>query len=86
MAIDKRINPPVEELPRVDQYAGGTVEVDVNTGQQSDVQMLQDGGALFGQPQMTGGPGFDDNLADFIDETELEKISSDLMSDYLNDK
>ena len=89
MAIDKRINPinpPVEELPRVDEYAGGTVEVDVNTGQQSDVQMLQDGGALFGQPQMTGGPGFDDNLADFIDETELEKISSDLMSDYLNDK
>jgi hypothetical protein len=48
--------------------------------------MLQDGGALFGQPQMTRGPGFDDNLADFIDETELEKISSDLMSDYLNDK
>ena len=89
MAIDKKINPikpPVEELPRIDQYAGGTVEVDVETGQQSPVEMLQDGGAIFGQPTMPQGPMHDDNLAEFIDETELEKISSDLMSDYLNDK
>ena len=82
MAIDKKINPinpPIEELPRIDQYAGGTVDIDVNTGQQSPVQMLQDGGAIFGQPTMPEGPMHDDNLADFIDETELEKISSDLM-------
>jgi hypothetical protein len=35
---------------------------------------------------MQSAPEHDSNLADFVDETELEKISSDLLSDYLNDK
>ena len=86
MAIDKKINPPVEELPRIDQYAGGTVDVDVDNGQPQGVTMLQDGGAVFGESMMQSAPEHDSNLAEFIDETELEKISSDLLSDYLNDK
>ena len=86
MAIDKKINPPIEELPRIDQYAGGTVDVDVNTGEAAGVRMLQDGGAMLGEQMMPSQPDHDSNLADFVDETELEKISSDLLSDYLNDK
>jgi len=86
MAIDKKIKPPVEELPRIDQYAGGTVDVDVDNGQPQGVTMLQDGGAMFGESMMQSAPEHDSNLAEFIDETELEKISSDLLSDYLNDK
>ena len=86
MAIDKKINPPIEELPRIDQYAGGTVDVDVDNGQPQGVTMLQDGGAVFGEQMMQSAPEHDSNLAEFIEETELEKISSDLLSDYLNDK
>ena len=86
MAIDKKINPPIEELPRIDQYAGGTVDVDVQNGQPKGVTMLQDGGAMLGESMMQSAPEHDSNLADFVDETELEKISSDLLSDYLNDK
>ena len=86
MAIDKKINPPIEELPRIDQYAGGTVDVDVQSGQPQGITMLQDGGAMLGDSMMQSAPEHDSNLADFVDETELEKISSDLLSDYLNDK
>ena len=86
MAIDKKINPPIEELPRIDQYAGGTVDVDVQSGQPQGITMLQDGGAMLGESMMQSAPEHDSNLADFVDETELEKISSDLLSDYLNDK
>jgi len=86
MAIDKKINPPIEELPRIDQYAGGTVDVDIQNGQPKGITMLQDGGAMLGDSMMESAPEHDSNLADFVDETELEKISSDLLSDYLNDK
>jgi hypothetical protein len=86
MAIDKKINPPIEELPRIDQYAGGTVDVDVQNAQPQGLRMLQDGGAMLGESMMQSAPEHDSNLADFVDETELEKISSDLLSDYLNDK
>jgi hypothetical protein len=48
--------------------------------------MLQDGSAIVGPQTLNMQATFDSNLSEFVDEDDLEKMSSDLIADYETDK
>ena len=85
MAIDKKIQPTESEIV-VDQYASSPIEINIAEESNNNVEMLQDGGAIIGPQTLNMQAGFDSNLAEFVDEDELNNISSDLIADYMTDK
>ena len=85
MAIDKKIQPTESEIV-VDQYASSPIEINIAEEPNNNVEMLQDGGAIIGPQTLNMQAGFDSNLAEFVDEDELNNISSDLIADYMTDK
>jgi len=90
MAIEKNINPTklnVEnQIPLDDE--GMEIALDaIQEANEEDVQMLDDGGALLG-PAMPDvqETGFDENLADSLDENELMRIANELVDGIEKDK
>ena len=51
-----------------------------------NVEMTDDGGAIINPIEAPAEDRFDANLAEFIDEEELQSMSSDIMHDYIDDK
>ena len=86
MAIDNKIQPTESDIV-VDEYASGPVSINIE-GQptQNNIEMLQDGSAIVGPQTLNMQATFDANLAEFVDEDELEKLSSDLIAEYETDK
>ena len=63
---------------------GGELQMPEEKGQVIDVQLLDENAPM---PEMEmAGPSFNSNLAEFIEEDVLEKMSDDLRSDLENDK
>ena len=65
-----------------------TVEPDVDVTFESDFELMEDGSAekIQDQPMDMSQVPFDANLAEFIDETELGRLSSDLLAAFESDK
>jgi len=51
-----------------------------------NVEMTDDGGAIINPIEAPAEDRFDANLAEFIDEEELQAMSSDIMQDFKDDK
>ena len=51
-----------------------------------NVEMTDDGGAIINPVETPPEDKFDANLAEFIDEEDLQNLSSDLMQEYKDDK
>ena len=56
------------------------------TDQPIDIEMTEDGGAIVNPEIMPPDTGFDGNLAEFIDENDLQVISSELRQSFEDDK
>ena len=80
MAVDKKLDPVSSPME--------TAEVVIDSGpeQQTDVIMTDDGGAILNAPQQPPSMDFYSNLAEFISEDELKRISNKLLGDFEDDK
>ena len=63
-----------------------TVETPEDELTVQNVEMTEDGGAIINPIEAPAEDRFDANLAEFIDEEELQAMSSDIMQDYKDDK
>ena len=82
MAIDKRVLPDIQE----DDPRREAVTVNIANEEIGNVSMMEDGSAIIGDVSPTPDMNFDSNLAEFIDESELGIIASELMDKYQQDK
>ena len=87
MAIEKGIGAGGEQLPT---DAPGLEEIEVLPliAENPDIQQMADGSVLVGEieEEIEGVPvPFDANLADYIDNSDLMRVSSDLVSDIEED-
>ena len=65
---------------------GQEVVLEPGTDQPIDIEMTEDGGAIVNPEIMPPDTGFDGNLAEFIDENDLQVISSELRQSFEDDK
>jgi hypothetical protein len=65
---------------------GQEVELVPGTDQAIDIEMTDDGGAIVNPEIMQPDGGFDGNLAEFVDENDLQVISSELRQSYQDDR
>ena len=63
-----------------------TVETPENELTVENVEMTEDGGAIINPVETPPEDRFDANLAEFINEEDLQNLSSDLMQEYKDDK
>ena len=63
-----------------------TVETPDEALSVENVEMTEDGGAIINPVETPAEDRFDANLAEFIDDEDLQMLSSDLMQDYKDDK
>ena len=63
-----------------------TVETPEDELTVQNVEMTDDGGAIINPIEAPAEDRFDAKLAEFIDEEELQAMSSDIMQDYKDDK
>jgi hypothetical protein len=83
MAIDKRILPDIaDDDPRQEALIVNIAEDEIG----SNVSMMEDGSAIIGDVSEPMEESFDSNLAEFIDEQELNIISSELLDKYQQDR
>jgi chaperonin GroES len=83
MAIDKRVLPNIaDDDPRQEALVVNIAEEEVGSG----VSMMEDGSAIIGDVSEPMEESFDSNLAEFIDEQELNIISSELLDKYQQDR
>ena len=83
MAIDKRILPDIaDDDPRQEALVVNIAEDEIG----SNVSMMEDGSAIIGDVSEPMEESFDSNLAEFIDEQELNIISSELLEKYQQDR
>ena len=82
MAIDKRVLPDIQE----DDPRREAVTVNIANEEIGNVSMMEDGSAIIGDVAPTPDMDFDSNLADFVDEQELNIIASELLEKYQQDK
>ena len=85
MAIDKRITGEAGEIEIEDKditevLGPGTTE------QESTIEMMEDGSAIINPEEEAPEVGFYDNLAEVVEESELNRISNKLIGDYENAK
>jgi hypothetical protein len=81
MAVDKRINPeasPIENESPLD------VELAEDIG--TEITPTEDGGAIIGEMEEQIAVDFSSNLAETLDEDELNNLSSELRQQYEDDK
>ena len=81
MAVDRRITGEPTEL----ETESVTIETPEDQLTVENVEMTEDGGALINPLEAPIDTSFDANLAEFIDEKDLQNISSDLIGDYKED-
>jgi len=87
MAIEKGIGAGGIQLP-MDDMNPEEIEVAPLLPENPDIQQMEDGSVLVGEieEQIEVAPvPFDANLADYVDESELMRISSDLVGDIDDD-
>lgn len=65
--------------------------IDVVLPPDVETTLTEDGGVVVdfsgeAAEEITGDEGFDDNLAEYMDEGELDGVASDLIGDYMSDK
>ena len=82
MAIDKRVLPDIQE----DDPRREAVTVNIANEETGNVSMMEDGSAIIGDVAPTPDMDFDSNLAEFIDENDLQNISSELRQSFEDDK
>ena len=81
MAVDRRITgAPAEEMEME------SIEIETPGLDVEEVAMQEDGSAIINPGREIPEMAFDSNLAEYIDEDELGKISSDLIAAYKNDQ
>ena len=81
MAVDKRITGEPTEL----EAESVTIETPEDQLTVENIEMTEDGGALVNPIDEQEEVEFDSNLAEYIDEKDLQDISSDLIGDYKED-
>ena len=81
MAVDRRITGEPTEL----ETESVTIETPEEELTVENIEMTEDGGALINPLEEPMDTSFDANLAEFIDEKDLQDISSDLIGDYKED-
>ena len=89
MAVDKRLNPNTEpqtvnDALMIPAKTGETVELEPGTDNPM-VEITDDGGAIVGEQDRIIEDTHDANLAELIDETELNNIASELQGFYEDD-
>ena len=89
MAVDKRLNPNTEpqtvnDALMIPAKTGETVELEPGTDNPM-VEITEDGGAIVGEQERIIEDTHDANLAELIDETELNNIASELQGFYEDD-
>ena len=70
----------------IPREVGQEVVLEPGTDQPIDIEMTEDGGAIVNPEQEQIETGFDGNLAEFIDENDLQVIASELRQSYEDDK
>ena len=81
MAVDRKITGEPTEI-ETESITIETPEDELNV---ENIEMTEDGGALVNPLQEPLDTSFDANLAEFMDEGDLQDISSDLIGDYKED-
>lgn len=81
MVVDRRITGVPTENIEVESVTVETPDLSIE-----GVEMTEDGGAIINPIEVAPENQFDSNLAELIDEEILNDISSDLISDYKEDK
>ncbi len=81
MAVDRRITGEPTEI----EEQSVTIETPEEALTVENIEMTEDGGALVNPIEEPMDVGFDSNLAEFMDEKDLQNISSDLIGDYKED-
>ncbi len=76
----------VNDQLMIPPLVGQEVELEPGTDQPIDIEMTEDGGAIVNPEIMPLDTGFDGNLAEFIDENDLQVISSELRQSFEDDK
>ena len=84
MAIDKRITGEAGEIEIEDKDI--TEVLGPGTTEQETVEMMEDGSAIINPEEEAPEVEFYDNLAEAVDESELQRISNKLLGDYENAK
>ena len=74
-------------MPRTEEVEEKKVEIEVVNPEAVSVE-TPDGGMIidFGKDEEELNPSFDDNLAEFIEDSELDKMANDLLSSFESDK
>ena len=81
MAVDRRITGEPTEL----EAESVTIETPEDQLTVENIEMTEDGGALINPIDEQMEVEFDSNLAEYIDEKDLQNISSDLIGEYKED-
>ena len=89
MAIDKpaRYDQPqtVNDELLIPPKVGEEVELIPGTDEEVNIEMMEDGSAIVGEQERQIESGFDANLAEYLDDSSLGLISSDLLASYEED-
>ena len=89
MAIDKpaRYDEPqtVNDELLIPPKVGEEVELIPGTDEEVNIEMMQDGSAIVGEQERQIESGFEANLAEYLDDSSLGLISSDLLASYEED-
>jgi len=90
MVVEKPANydepQTVNDQLMIPPLVGQEVELEPGTDQPIDIEMTEDGGAIVNPEIMPPDTGFDGNLAEFIDENDLQVIASELRQSFEDDK
>ncbi len=81
MAVDRRITGEPTEL----ETESVTIETPEDQLAVENIEMTEDGGALINPIDEQEEVEFDSNLAEYMDEKDLQDMSSDLIGDYKED-
>lgn len=76
-SIDRPLEPPSDEVPLLD---GEVLEIEIEASDPEDVLEYD-----FGEPDR-GEPAHDDNLAEYMDERDLQSLGNQLVTDFRADK
>ena len=89
MAIDKPVNydqpQTVNDELMIPPLVGEEVQLEPGTNEEVNVEMMEDGSALIGEPEQPP-IAFDSNLAEYMDDNDLGLLSSDIRGSYDEDK
>ena len=85
MVVDKRVTGEAGELEIEEKDVTEVVDPGT-TDQESVVEMMEDGSAIINPEEEMPAIGFYDNIAEVVEESELQRISNKLLGDYENAK